>query len=130
MQEVQEFLKKCGTYYLATVEGDQPRVRPFGTAEIFEGKLYIQTGKVKEVSKQIQKNNKVELCAFDGEKWLRVAGTLVRDDRIEAKEDMLEKNPGLKKMYSATDDNTEVLYFENAVTTFYSFTSEPRSITL
>ena len=129
MQEVQEFLKKCGTYYLATVEGDQPRVRPFGTAEIFEGKLYIQTGKVKEVSKQIQKNNKVELCAFDGEKWLRVAGTLVRDDRIEAKEDMLEKNPNLKKMYSATDDNTEVLYFENAVATFYSFTSEPRSIT-
>ena len=129
MQEVQEFLKKCGTYYLATVEGDQPRVRPFGTAEIFEGKLYIQTGKVKEVSKQIQKNNKVELCAFDGEKWLRVAGTLVRDDRIEAKEDMLEKNPGLKKMYSATDDNTEVLYFENAVATFYSFTSEPKSIT-
>ena len=117
-------------YYLATVEGDQPRVRPFGTAEIFEGKLYIQTGKVKEVSKQIQKNNKVELCAFDGEQWLRVAGTLVRDDRIEAKEDMLEKNPGLKKMYSATDDNTEVLYFENAVATFYSFTSEPRSITL
>ena len=129
MKEVQEFLKKCGAYYLATVEGDQPRVRPFGTAEIFEGKLYIQTGKVKEVSKQIQKNNKVEFCAFDGEKWLRVAGTLVRDDRIEAKEDMLEKNPGLKKMYSATDDNTEVLYFENAVATFYSFTSEPRSIT-
>ena len=129
MQEVQEFLKKCGTYYLATVEGDQPRVRPFGTAEIFEGKLYIQTGKVKEVSKQIQKNNKVELCAFDGEKWLRVAGTLVRDDRIEAKEDMLEKNPNLKRMYSATDDNTEVLYFENAIATFYSFTSEPRSIT-
>ena len=129
MQEVQEFLKKCGTYYLATVEGDQPRVRPFGTAEIFEGKLYIQTGKIKEVSKQIQKNNKVELCAFDGERWLRVAGTLVRDDRIEAKEDMLEKNPGLKKMYSATDDNTEVLYFENAVATFYSFTSEPKSIT-
>ena len=130
MQEVQEFLKKCGTYYLATVEGDQPRVRPFGTAEVFEGKLYIQTGKVKEVSKQIQKNNKVELCAFDGEKWLRVAGTLVRDDRIEAKEDMLEKNPGLKKMYSAADDNTEVLYFENAVATFYSFTSEPKSIRL
>ena len=129
MQEVQEFLKKCGTYYLATVEGDQPRVRPFGTAEIFEGKLYIQTGKAKEVFKQIQKNNKVELCAFDGEKWLRVAGTLVRDDRIEAKEDMLEKNPNLKRMYSATDDNTEVLYFENAVATFYSFTSEPKSIT-
>ena len=73
MQEVYEFLKKCGTYYLATVEGDQPRVRPFGTVDIFEDKLYIQTGKVKDVSKQIQKNPKVELCAFDGEKWLRVS---------------------------------------------------------
>ena len=129
MQKVQEFLKKCGTYYLATVEGDQPHVRPFGTAEIFEGKLYIQTGKVKEVSKQIQKNNKVEICAFDGDRWVRISGTLVRDDRLEAKEDMLEKNPGLKKMYSVTDDNTEVLYFENAVATFYSFTSGPKSIT-
>lgn len=128
MEKVQEFLKKCGTYYLATVEGDQPRVRPFGTAEIFEGRLYIQTGKVKEVSKQIQKNNKVELCAFDGERWLRVAGTLVREERVEAKEDMLEKNPNLKKMYSATDDNTEVLYFEHAAATFYSFTSEPETV--
>ena len=128
MKRVQEFLKKCGTYYLATVEGDQPRVRPFGTAEIFEGRLYIQTGKVKEVSKQIQKNNKVELCAFDGEQWLRVAGTLARDERVEAKEDMLEKNPGLKKMYSATDDNTEVLYFEHAVATFYRFGGEPETV--
>lgn len=128
MQEVQEFLKKCGTYYLATVEGDQPRVRPFGTAEIFEGKLYIQTGKVKDVSKQIQKNPKVEICGFHGGTWVRIAGTLVRDDRIEAKEDMLEKNPGLKNMYSATDDNTEVLYFENATATFYSFGGEPKVV--
>ena len=76
MKEVYEFIKKCGTYYLATIEGDQARVRPFGTIDIFEDKLYIQTGKIKEVSKQIQKNPKVELCAFDGEAWLRVAGTL------------------------------------------------------
>ena len=129
MQTVQEFLKQCGTYYLATVEGDQPRVRPFGTAEIFEGKLYIQTGKSKEVSKQIQKNPKVEICAFHDGTWVRIAGTLVRDDRLEAKEDMLEKNPGLKRMYSATDDNTEVLYFENATATFYSFGGEPKVVT-
>ena len=128
MQTVQEFLKQCGTYYLATVEGDQPRVRPFGTAEIFEGRLYIQTGKSKEVSKQIQKNPKVEICAFHDGTWVRIAGTLVRDDRLEAKEDMLEKNPGLKRMYSATDDNTEVLYFENATATFYSFGGEPRVV--
>ena len=128
MQKVYDFLKKCGTYYLATVDGDQPRVRPFGTVEIFEGKLYIQTGKIKDVSKQIQNNPKVELCAFDGERWLRVAGTLVRDDRIEAKEHMLDNYPNLKAMYSAEDDNTEVLYFENAIATFSSFTEEPEVI--
>ena len=125
MQTVYDFLKKCQTYYLATVEGDQPRVRPFGTVDIFEGKLYIQTGKVKDVSKQIQQNAKAELCAFDGEKWLRVSGKLVRDDRVEAKEHMLAGYPSLHSMYSPTDDNTEVLYFEDATAVFSSFTSEP-----
>jgi uncharacterized pyridoxamine 5'-phosphate oxidase family protein len=129
MQEVYDFLKKCGTYYLATVEGDQPRVRPFGTVDIFEGKLYIQTGKVKEVSKQIQKNPKVEICAFAEGQWLRLAGTLVRDDRVEAKEHMLDAYPNLKDRYSATDDNTEVLYITDATATFSSFTDEPRTIT-
>ena len=128
MKEVQEFLKECGVYYLATVEEDQPRVRPFGTAEIFEDKLYIQTGKKKNVSKQIEKNPKVEICAFKDGKWLRVEGELVRDDRIEAKQDMLDKNPTLKGMYSAEDDNTEVLYFSHAKATFSSFTEEPKTI--
>jgi uncharacterized pyridoxamine 5'-phosphate oxidase family protein len=128
MQEVYDFLKKCGTYYLATVEGDQPRVRPFGTADIFEGKLYIQTGKSKEVSKQIQKNPKVELCAFEQGVWLRLAGTLVRDDRVEAKAHMLDSHPSLKDRYSAEDDNTEVLYFKDATATFSSFTEAPRTI--
>ncbi len=129
MQEVCEFLKKCGTYYLATVEGDQPRVRPFGTANIFDGKLYIQTGKTKEVSKQIQKNPKVEICGMADGKWIRVAGELVRDDRIEAKQSMLDAHPSLKNMYSAEDDNTEVLYFKNATATISSFTEAPRTIT-
>lgn len=129
MQEVCEFLKKCGTYYLATVEGDQPRVRPFGTANIFDGKLYIQTGKSKEVSKQIQKNPKVEICGMAEGKWIRVAGELVRDDRVEAKQSMLDAHPSLKNMYSAEDDNTEVLYFKNATATISSFTEAPRTIT-
>lgn len=128
MIEVQEFLKSCGVYYLATIDGDQPRVRPFGTAEIFEGKLYIQTGKSKNVSKQIEANPKVELCGFKDGKWIRVSGKLVRDDRIEAKQDMLDKNPELKNMYSATDDNTEVLYFESARAVISSFTEEPKII--
>ncbi len=128
MQEVYEFLKKCGTYYLATVEGDQPRVRPFGTVAIFEGKLYIQSGKVKEVSKQLQKNPKAEICAFADGKWLRVSGRLVRDDRYEPKAYMLDQYPQLKGMYSADDDNTEVLYFEDAAATFYSFTEAPRTV--
>ena len=129
MQEVCEFLKKCGTYYLATVDGDQPRVRPFGTIHIFEDKLYIQTGKSKDVSKQIQKNPKVEICGFAEGKWVRVAGELVRDDRIEAKASMLDAYPSLQNMYSAEDDNTEVLYFKNATATFSSFSDAPRTIT-
>ena len=128
MREVYEFLKKCGTYYLATVEGDQPRVRPFGTVDIFEGRLYIQTGKVKDVSKQLQANPKAEICAFADGKWLRVAGRLVRDDRVEAKRHMLDSYPSLKAMYSAEDDNTEVLYFTDATATFSSFTEAPRTI--
>lgn len=128
INEVCDFIKKCGTYYLATVEGDQPRVRPFGTINLFEGKLYIQTGKAKEVSKQIQKNPKVEISCFAGAQWLRLTGELVRDDRIEAKEDMLNHYPDLKNMYSATDDNTEVLYFKNATASISSFTAAPKLI--
>ena len=128
MQEVYEFLKKVGVYYLATVEGDQPRVRPFGTQDIFEGKLYIQTGKSKAVSRQIQANPKVEICAFANGEWLRLSGKLVRDDRIEAKQHMLDAHPQLKGMYSAEDDNTEVLYFEDAEATFASFGGALRTI--
>ena len=131
MNEVYEFIKKCGTYYLATVDEGQPRNRPFGTINIFDGKLYIQTGKSKDVSKQIQKNPRVELCCFDGSTgaWLRLAGELVRDDRREAKVDMLEHYPDLKNMYSPDDDNTEVLYFKNATATIASFVAPPKVIT-
>ncbi|MBQ6540097.1 MAG: pyridoxamine 5'-phosphate oxidase family protein [Oscillospiraceae bacterium] len=128
MQRVYEFLKKVGTYYLATVDGDQARVRPFGTVDIFENKLYIQTGKSKAVSREIHENPKVEICAFDGSKWLRLSGSLVSDDRVEAKAHMLDSYPELKAMYSAEDDNTEVLYFENAEAVFSSFTSAPEVI--
>lgn len=129
MERVCKFLKEAETYYLATVEGDQPRVRPFGTAHIFEGKLYIQTGKVKAVSRQLAANPKVEICAFMKGKWLRLAGELVEDDRVEAKASLLAEYPGLQKMYSADDDNTQVWYFKNATATFSSFTSEPEVIT-
>ena len=128
MQEVYEFLKACGTYYLATVEGDQPRVRPFGTIDIFEDKLYIQTGKLKDVSKEMQANPKVEICAFDGQKWIRVAGEVVRDDRVEPKKHMLDSYPNLQALYRADDDNTEVLYLKNATATISSFTEEPKVI--
>ena len=96
MQRVVDFLKKAETYYLATVDGDQPRVRPFGTVNVFEGKLYIQTGKSKDVSKQIHANPKVEICAFKDGEWLRVAGTLVEDDRREARVAMLDAYPSLQ----------------------------------
>lgn len=128
MQEVYEFLKKCGTYYLATVDGDQPRVRPFGTVNLFEGKLYIQTGKVKAVSKEMAANPKVELCAFDGETWLRVSATAVEDDRVAARQDMLDHYPELQSMYAADDGNTQVLALTEATATFSSFTAAPRTV--
>ena len=129
IERVCKFLDDTGTYYLATVEGDQPRVRPFGTALVFEGKLYIQTGKVKNISKQLAANPKAEICAFDGGKWLRVAGELINDDRIAPKAAMLEKHPELKGMYKAEDDNTQVLFFRNATATFSSFTDAPETFT-
>ena len=128
MEEILNFLKKCGTYYLATVEWNQPRVRPFGTINIFEDKLYIQTGKSKNVSKQIQINPKVEICGFIDWEWIRVEGELVRDDRIEPKKDMLDHYPELRWMYDENDDNTEVLYFKNAIATIYSFVKPPKVI--
>ena len=128
MKEVYEFLKSCGTFYIATIDNDKPRVRPFGVVNIFEDKLYIQTGKSKNVSKQIQINPNVEICGFKDGIWLRLEGQLVRDDRREAKESMLDANPMLKSMYSADDDNTEVLYFKNGKGTFYSFTNEPKIV--
>ena len=128
MQEVLEFLKKAGTYYLATVEGDQPRVRPFGTIHEFEGKLYIQTGKSKPCSKQMAANTKVEICTFAGGQWVRIAADAINDDRVEAKESMLDAYPNLKDRYSATDDNTQVLYLANAVATFSSFTAPDRVV--
>ena len=128
MKEVQQFLKECGVYYLATIDGDKPRVRPFGTAEIFENHLYIQTGKSKKVAEQIEINPNVELCGFKDGKWIRVSGKLIVDDRIEAKKDMLDKNPNLRNMYDENDENTEVLYFESGVATIYSFTEAPKVI--
>ena len=121
------FLKSAGTYYLATCEGDRPRVRPFGTVNIFEGKLYIQTGKKKDVSKQIAANPAVEICAFRDGTWLRLSGKLVEDDRVEAKKAMLDAYPELRGMYDENDGNTQVLYFKNATATFYSFTSAPET---
>ena len=129
MERVYNFLKEAGVYYLATVEGDQPRVRPFGTANIFEGKLYIQTGKVKPCSKQILVNPKVEISAFLGGTWIRIAGELAEDDRVEAKKSMLDAYPDLRAMYDENDGNTQVFYFKNAVATFSSFTAAPETVT-
>lgn len=128
MQEVYKFLKEAKTYYLATVEGDQPRVRPFGTVEIFDGKLYIQTGKIKPCYKQMEANPKVEICAFDKGTWLRIEATAVNDDRYEAKAHMLDNYPNLKAMYDAADDNTAVLYLKDATATFSSFTAPSRTV--
>ena len=129
MERVCNFLKEAGVYYLATVEGNQPRVRPFGTAHIFEGKLYIQTGKVKPTSRQLLANPKAEISAFHNGIWIRVAGELIEDDRVEAKKSMLDAYPNLRGMYDENDGNTQVFYFKNATATFSSFTAAPETVT-
>ena len=128
IEKVCQFLDEAHTYYLATVDGEQPRVRPFGTALLWDGKLYIQTGKAHDVSKQIAVNPKVEISAFKDGKWIRIAGELVNDDDHDVKVAMLEKMPQLKAMYSADDDNMQMLYFKNATATFCSFTEAPEVI--
>jgi uncharacterized pyridoxamine 5'-phosphate oxidase family protein len=128
MEEVYEFLKACGTYYLATEEGSQPRVRPFGTVNIYDGKLYIQTGRKKNVSHQIAKNPKVEICAFNGKEWIRVSATLAEDPRFEARKSMLDANPGLRRMYDENDGNTVVYYLTDVSAVISSFTAPSRTV--
>ena len=128
MKEVFDFLRECRVFYLATADGNQPRVRPFGICEIYEDHLYIQTGKKKNVFKQIEKNNNVEICATLGERWIRITGKLINDDRVEAKKYVLDKNPHIRSMYDENDGNTAVLYFESATAVISSFTEAPKII--
>ncbi len=130
MERVLKFLKDAQVYYLATVEGDQPRVRPFGTIHLFEGKLYIQTGKRKDVSKQLHQNPKAEICAFLNGDWIRITGKLIEDDRREARVSMLDAYPSLKAMYDPDDGNTEVFYFKDATAVISSFTQPAEVINL
>ena len=129
MDEVVQFLKECGTYYLATADGDQPRVRPFGTAHVFEGRLYIQTGRVKPVSRQMLSNPKIEICACQNGQWLRIQALAVEDDRVEARKSMLDAYPSLRRMYDENDGNTQVFYLKDAVATFSSFPAPSRTVT-
>lgn len=128
IEKVCQFLKEAKTYYLATVEGDQPRVRPFGTAHIFEDKLYIQTGLKKDVAKQMADNPKIEICAFTNGEWIRVSGEAILDERIEAQKSLLDAYPGLQKMYQAGDGNTAVYYLKNGKATIYAFTHDPETL--
>ena len=130
MERVLKFLKDAQVYYLATVEGDQPRVRPFGTIHLFKGKLYIQTGKRKDVSKQLHQNPKAEICAFLNGDWIRITGKLIEDDRREARVSMLDAYPSLKAMYDPDDGNTEVFYFKDATAVISSFTKPAEVINL
>lgn len=130
MNEVYEFLKQCGVYYLATVEGDQPRVRPFGTMDVYEGKLYFQTGKVKNVADQLKANPKVELSGMAGDKWIRITAEAILDEgNVAAQAHMLDNFPNLKAQYAPGDGNTEVYYLKNATAQICSFTEEPKIIT-
>jgi uncharacterized pyridoxamine 5'-phosphate oxidase family protein len=128
MKEVFDFLKKAGTYYLATVDGKRPRVRPFGTVNIFDDKLYIQTGRKKNVSRQIAQNPEIEICAMLGDKWIRIEATAVEDNRVEPKKSLLANYPRLLNMYDAEDENTQVFFLKNVTATIYSYSEQPQKI--
>ena len=123
-QRVYDYLKAHSPFFITTVDGDQPRVRPFGALHIFEGKMYIITGHVKRIAKQLAANPKVEVCAVNGTEWVRVAATLVEDERVEAKKSMLDANPNLRSSYNENDDNIAVYYFTDATATFSSFAGD------
>ena len=125
MKEAVEFLKKCGVFYLATVEGDQPRVRPFGALNVFEDKLYIITNNTKDVFQQMKANPKVEISGMAEGKWIRLTAEAVRDERFEARQAMLDANPSLRSMYNEEDEIMEVLYLTNATGAICSFTEAP-----
>ena len=125
MKKAYEFLKSCGVFYLATVEGDQPRVRPFGAVAVYEDKLYLITGNGKKVFAQLTENPRLEISGMAGDKWIRLSATAVRDDRVEAKAAMLEQNPDLRAMYSENDGVMEVLYLKDARAAVCSFTAAP-----
>jgi len=128
MNEVYEFLKKCGVYYLATIDNNKPKVRPFGTIDMYNGKLYIQTGKVKDVANQMKTNSNVELSGMFEDKWIRVSAQVVLDESIEAQKHMLDSYPSLQGMYKAGDGNTEVYYLKNVTAQICSFSQEPKII--
>ena len=130
MKEIQAYLKECGAFFIATADGDQPHVRPFGVSEIIDGRLYIMTGKVKDVYKQMAANGKFEICALkkSGSEWMRLSGTLVNDEALAVKEEFLNHNESLKSMYKADDDNMAVLYITNATARFCSFSAPERKV--
>lgn len=129
MEEVYNFLKQCDNYFLATMDGNQPKVRPFGTAHIFEGKIYILTGKQKLVAQQIAKNHRISICALDttGDTWLRIEADAMEDDRVVARKSMLDAYPKLRSKYNENDNNTIVYYLKNATATIETFSGEKRT---
>lgn len=130
MEEVIAFLRACPAYYIATVEGDQPRVRPFSSLAPFEGKLYIESNYFKPFADQVKKNPKVEICAFDNQsRWVRIVCELVDDRRVEAKKALLDYMPEIRDLgYDEHDENMSVYWMKEAVATFYSYTDEPREV--
>ena len=132
MNEVLEFLTTTPTFYLATIDGDQARVRPFGAVMKYEDKLYFATNNTKSVFKQLVANPKVEISTTSTKgEWIRLSGNAVVDSSREAKAAMLEAAPMLKSMYSLNDSVCEVFYLTDAVAVFNSFSNPtPKTIQL
>lgn len=129
LQEIKDYLAECKVFYLATVDGDNARVRPFGVSEIYNGRLYLMSGKSKDVFKQLVKNPNFELSATkaNGAEWIRVSGKLVNDDDVVMKQYLLDQNPELKQLYQA-DDNMAAMYITEGEARFFSFNEPERRV--
>jgi len=130
MNKVTEFLKACGTFYFATVDGDKARVRPFGAVSEYEGRTYFCTNNTKACFKQMIANPNVEICGCKGRDWIRISGKAVADPRDEARAAFLEASPNLGRMYKVGDGIFEVFYITDGTATIIAADGKGETILL
>jgi len=125
LTKIYDFLHEAKRFFVATVDKDKPRVRPFGSYMIYDGKLYFSTADTKPFWRQIIENPNIEICACDGEGgWLRIEAKANPDRRKVVKEAMLRQNPRLQQIYEAHGKHVALFYITNATAAFENLKGE------